>query len=220
MKILFAFAHPDDEAYGPAGTIRRLTDAGHDVWVLSFCRGNRLGAESVEDTRQRAFKKSCKILGAKPIMLDSTDTQLKLDVAVRELCRIIDEIKPDAIYTHNISDVHQDHRIAAEAALIAARPKPESTIQAFYMCEIPAATDWSFGQLGDHFVPTTFVRVTDLMDVKRQVLELYSTEIYEYPDARSVKSMEVLAMNRGRVSGVEYAEAFKLIFEVDRTCRQ
>jgi LmbE family N-acetylglucosaminyl deacetylase len=217
MKILFAFAHPDDEAYGPAGTIRRLTDAGHQVWIASLCKGNRLGTESVEDARKKAFKKSCKLLGATPIMFNSSDTMLTLDVAIRDLCEVIEDIVPDAIYTHNISDVHQDHRIVAEAALIAARPKPESTIQAFYMCEIPAASDWSFGQLGDAFVPTTFVKVTEFMDIKRQALELYATEIYDYPDARSVYSMEVLAMNRGRVSGVEYAEAFKLIFEVDRT---
>lgn len=216
MKILFAFAHPDDEAYGPAGTIRRLVEAGHSVWILSFCKGNRPGFD-VEDTRQKSFKKSCKLLGATPIMLDSSDTLLSLDVAVKELCRIVEEIQPDAIYTHNISDVHQDHRIAAEAALIASRPKVGCTIQALYMCEVPSATEWSFGQLGNPFVPTSYVNVTDYMDLKRKVLELYGTEIYDYPDARSVESMEVMAKNRGRVVGIEYAEAFKLVLEVDRT---
>jgi len=45
MKILFIFAHPDDEAYGPAGTISKLAKDGNDVVVVSLCNGRRPGME-------------------------------------------------------------------------------------------------------------------------------------------------------------------------------
>ena len=64
MRILFAFAHPDDEAFGPCCTIRKLVNEGHNVIVSSMCNGARPGAEHVSSKRKAAFAESCAILGA------------------------------------------------------------------------------------------------------------------------------------------------------------
>ena len=55
MNILFIFAHPDDEAYGPAGTIAKLSKH-NNVSVVSLCQGNRPGNEKVSENRQKSFK--------------------------------------------------------------------------------------------------------------------------------------------------------------------
>lgn len=212
MNVLFVFAHPDDEAFGPAGTIARSVDAGDNVWVLSLCKGDRPGSEQVANGRQKAFAASCYILGATPLMKDSSDVHLDYHVAMRDVEDVIKEIKPNAVYTHNITDLHKDHRLTAEVCQVACRPKPDSTIDEFYMCESPASTEWTFGQREPAFNPNVFYDVSDYMTKKEQVMALYSTETYEYPDARSIKSMQVMAMNRGRQAGVEYAEAVKLVF--------
>ena len=57
-KIFFLFAHPDDEAYGPAGTIAKLSK-DNQVIVVSLCNGARPGYEHVADARSFAFIKSC-----------------------------------------------------------------------------------------------------------------------------------------------------------------
>jgi len=46
-------------------------------------------------------------------------------------------------------------------------------------------------------------------------LSLYTTETYAYPDARSIEAMEVRAKFRGTQVGVNFAEAFQLVFSKD-----
>lgn len=216
MKILFVFAHPDDEAYGAGGTIAKLS-ADNEVYVLALCQGNRPGAETVATSRQEAFFNTCSQLGVTSMSFKHyNDLDLEFLDAVREIEKAVNDIKPEIVYTNNISDLHKDHRIMAEAALAVCRPKPNSTVKKLYMCEMPAATEWSFGLINGSFNPNTFVDITDYIDLKKAVLGNYTTETYEYPDARSVKAMEVMAMQRGKQAGVMYAEAFQLVFSLDR----
>ena len=215
MRILFVFAHPDDEAYGPAGTIYKLTQAGHDVTIASMCMGDRPGAEEVMDDRIDAFEKSCNALGAKFVMFGGHDLHLEYHETLRHIETLVNELEPQEVYTHNISDIHKDHRLVAECTLVATRPKPESPVNALYMCELPSSTDWAFGQLGEAFTPNYYVDVSIEIYKKQQVMGYYTTETYMYPDARSIESMESLAMYRGKQIGVHRAEAFKQVYRLD-----
>jgi LmbE family N-acetylglucosaminyl deacetylase len=214
MNIVFIFAHPDDEAFGPAGTIAKLSEE-HTVSVISLCKGNRPGAEQVAQARIDAFKKSCNLLGATPYIFGSSDLHLEYHQAMRDVELVIKETQPEIVFTHNISDVHKDHRLLAEVVLAACRPKPESTVRELYFCEIAASTDWAFGQCGEPFGPNTYYNISEYINLKSQVMSLYSTEIYKFPDARSVESMRVMAQNRGRQIGVNFAEAFQRVFALD-----
>lgn len=214
-NVLFVFAHLDDESFGPAGTIAKHAAQGDNVCVYSLCRGNRPGA-SVEDSRQEAFINACAVLGAKPVIGANDDVFLDAHAASADITDMIREFQPEIVYTHNISDLHRDHRIVAETCVVACRPKPECSVRQLLMCEIPASTEWTFGTIEPAFTPNVFKDVTDFMDVKREALGLYSTETYEFPDARSVKSMEVMAEFRGKQVGSQFAEAFRLVFSHDR----
>jgi len=216
MKILFIFAHPDDEAYGPAGTIAKLVKEGHSVFISSLCIGDRPGSETVSKSRGEAFSESCKKLGVKDYsILGYHDAKLTIEDSIKAVEKEVKKYKPDIVYTHNISDLHRDHRLVAEAAMVACRPKPNSTVKKLYMCEIPSSTDWTFGELDPVFVPNVYTDVSSAIHTKVQVMGFYSTEIYNYPDARSVESMECLAMYRGKQIGVHRAEAFKLVFSIE-----
>ena len=214
MNILFIFAHPDDEAYGPAGTIAK-SSKDHNVTVISLCNGARPGNEHVEKSRTDAFIKSCGLLGASWKMYGSPDCSLNSRDTLQTIENLIKICNPNIVYTHNISDVHQDHRIVSEACLVACRPKPGSTINSLYMCETASSTDWAFGQIEPVFVPNVYVDIENYIGTKMQCLEMYSTEIYEFPDPRSIKSIETMANNRGKQIGVAHAEAFKLVFKLD-----
>jgi LmbE family N-acetylglucosaminyl deacetylase len=213
MNILFIFAHPDDEAYGPAGTIAQLSK-NNKVTVISLCKGDRPGNEQVSDDRIEAFEKSCETLGASFAMCSGSDCKLEYCDTLSKIETFIKNLEPEIIYTNNISDIHKDHRLVAECVLVASRPKPESTVKELYMCEMPSSTDWSFGQLGDTFQPNYYRDVSMEIYKKQQVMGYYNTETYNYPDARSIESMESLAMYRGKQVGVHRAEAFKLIFSI------
>jgi hypothetical protein len=214
MKIAFIFAHPDDESYGPAGTISKLS-LTEDVYVFSLCNGSRPGNEHVFSKRTEAFYKSCEMMSAKPIMHDFLDCTLTYTDTLKLVENIIEEYSPEVVYTHNIGDIHLDHRIVSESCMVACRPKPDSSVKKLYFSELPASTDWAFSKIHSKFEPNTFVDVTNFMDLKRQCLKLYTTEIYEYPDCRSVESMETRAKFRGTQIGVNFAEAFQLVFSKD-----
>lgn len=212
-KILFVFAHPDDEAFGPAGTIAKLSK-NNEVHVVIMCNGARPGSIHVTKSRQQSLALSCEQLGVSHCYSGRyDDCTLTLPQAIDVLERAIILIRPEIIYTHNTSDVHQDHRVVGEAALIACRPKVGSPIKELYMCE-NVTSDWGFGMTGNSFVPDTFVDITQQMDSKQQALSYYHSEIYDFPDARSVTGARVLAQKRGMQVGVEFAEAFKQVFRL------
>ena len=214
MKILFIFAHPDDEAYGPAGTIHKLANAGHSVTVVSMCKGDRPGSEEVSTGRMAGFEKSCMALGAAPIIFLGSDCKLEYCDTLKQIEEVVNDLEPEVVYTHSISDIHKDHRLVAECVMVATRPKPGSSIKELYMCELPSSTDWAFGQLGGSFVPNTYVDVSMEIYKKQQVMGYYTTETYDYPDARSIESIESFAMYRGKQVGMHRAEAFKQIFKL------
>ena len=108
--------------------------------------------------------------------------------------------------------MNHDQRIVAEATLIACRPKPGCSVNELYFFEVPSSTDWTFNQIQPAFQPTTYVDVSDFIDAKKSALLRYSTETYEFPDARSVEAMTTLAKYRGFQVGFENAEAFRLVF--------
>lgn len=213
MNILFAFAHPDDEAFGPAGTIAKLVKEGHSVSVVAFCRGDRHGRDEIAAARMRAFRKSCEALGAVAFTDNEDDFSLNEQRVIKQLGKLVELLNPDVVYTHNINDLHCDHKIVAQAALVVCRPGINSNIRALYMCEMPAATDWAFNT---QFQPNVYIDVSKFIELKKEVLLMYGMELHKSPDPRSVQGVITLAQYRGQQVSTNYAEAFQLVFSHDR----
>lgn len=206
-KILFLIAHPDDEAYGPFGTIAKLAQ-DNEVILYCICNGERPGNTQVSSDRVFALKANCEQLGIEWHIQNNPDCSLEYRDTLANVEGIINCFKPDIVYTHSNTDVHTDHKLVAETALVACRPKPDSSVKELYFFEIP-----QFAQSQGSFVPNVYIDVTDYIDVKKQALTRYSTETYEFPDARSVEAVEVLSKYRGYAVGVKHAEAFHLVFK-------
>ena len=213
MTTLFVLAHPDDEAFGPAGTIAKCAKDG-DVVVYSMCNGSRPGSEHVATARQAAFKRSCALLGATPVMDDNNDLTLGYTDVMKAVMEVVQKFKPTVVYTHNISDINIDHRMVAEASMVACRPHPTSSVKELYFCEVLSSTSWSFGQIQPVFEPNVYVDVSEYMSKKIGALAMYKTELRDAPDARSSDAMIALATYRGCQVGVLEAEAFKQVFVV------
>jgi LmbE family N-acetylglucosaminyl deacetylase len=118
VKVLFIFAHPDDEAFGPAGTIMTHLGAGDDVTVVSLCKGNRPGAD-VEDSRGLQFHENCKAMGVRGVLLNQSDCLMTREETSKAVEQLINDIQPSTVYTHFVGDVHQDHRLVAECVTVA-----------------------------------------------------------------------------------------------------
>lgn len=212
--IFFIYAHPDDEAFCASGSIYQLAKK-NKVYVISLCRGNRPGYEEEEGSRKKSFTESNEVLGSIPIIFDNDDTNLGFNEARKSIELLIHKYNPEVVYTHSHSDIHRDHRVVSEATMVAVRPTPENSVNEVYSTEHISSTDWSFDFDGSGlFSPNTYVEMDqESMDIKTKVLEFYSTELREYPDSRSIESMNILSQYRGKQVGVKNAEAFKLIFK-------
>jgi len=118
--LVAIFAHPDDEAFGPAGTIKKYSET-HDIYLICATRGeageNHLGKKkkSIAEIREEELKTSAKILGVKRVIfLDYIDGCLcnnQYHEIANKIRSITDQIKPEIFLTFEIRGVsgHLDH---------------------------------------------------------------------------------------------------------------
>ena len=223
--ILVAAAHPDDEVLGCGGTLARHAGHGDDVHVLFFADGtsSRLGGGATDQpirARSSEAIEAAKIMGINPPQFlglpdQRLDSKNLLDLT-RALESVVSKLSPMVVYTHHGSDLNLDHRLAYQAVLTACRPVPGSTVREIYAFETLSSTEWSDPGIGPGFSPTRFVDVTDQLDRKLNALAAYKSEMREFPHPRSLEGARALARIRGACVGVEAAEAFAVIRQIER----
>lgn len=221
-NILVVAAHPDDEVLGCGGTIARLTEEGHDVYVAILGEGITSRYDKREHANQEIVKElqnqsrqASKLLGVKDLFLydlpdNRFDTVLLLEV-VKLFEDLIKNIEPQIIFTHHSGDLNIDHTVTNRAMLTATRPLPGTCVKEIYAFEILSSTDWSFNQLHGIFHPNVYFNIKETIDKKKNAMKLYNYELRTFPHPCSIEFIEINAKHRGSVVGIEYAEAFELI---------
>ena len=63
------------------------------------------------------------------------------------------------------------------------------------------------------FRPNIFVDISQYLDEKIETMQIYKSEIGNFPFPRSEKTIRSLAAFRGSQCGYEAAEAFELVYE-------
>lgn len=118
--IVGVFAHPDDESFGPGGTIAKLAKY-NDVYVICVTGGDagqnhRKGtSRKLSDIRHDELKEAGKILGVKKRYClkykDGTLSNNKYHEIASKIEKILKKIKPDIIMTFEPKGVsgHIDH---------------------------------------------------------------------------------------------------------------
>ena len=123
MNILAIGAHPDDIELGCGGTLLKVVQKGHPVYMYTLTRG---GASGKVIRRSNELVDSAKSIGATTLWIDDyEDSKVYL---TKELINSIEffirKSKADVIYTHPLRDNHHDHRAIAEATIEAGRFTP------------------------------------------------------------------------------------------------
>lgn len=129
-KLLAVFAHPDDEAFGPGGTLARYGTEGVEIHILTATRGEAglWDEESknkeqitnnkelkIHHIREQELLKSAKILGIKKVeFLDFVDGTLSNSIyhkLAEKIIKKIDQFKPHVLLTTERLGVsgHLDH---------------------------------------------------------------------------------------------------------------
>jgi LmbE family N-acetylglucosaminyl deacetylase len=115
-RILVLSPHPDDEAIGCGGTIRKHVKEGDTVHVVFLTSGEKGGhgrtAELTRRLREREARKAARILGvAQAEFWREPDGTLRATTAaVARLRRKVRTWRPDRIYVTHDRETHPDHR--------------------------------------------------------------------------------------------------------------
>ncbi len=118
-EVLVVCAHPDDEAVGCGGALRRHALRGDRVTAVFLTSGEGGGhgeeAQRHRRTREREARRAGAILGIAALQFwHEPDGRLRArEELVRRLATLIDSLWPARIYAPHKRDAHPDHRAAS-----------------------------------------------------------------------------------------------------------
>lgn len=188
MKCLFIGAHPDDIEFSCGGTILRLVEEGHEVYIAIMTNG---GAAQNSDIQERVEeqKKAAAFLGAKELyLLGCMDGGITVDgYTISYVGELISKIYPDIVFTHSPTDSHQDHRNTAEIVKSATRRR----------CSLLYFDSYS----SVDFKPNLYVDISRYLGRKAELLSIFKSQVKKYK-AREIDFIE-LAFLRTRLNGCE-----------------
>jgi LmbE family N-acetylglucosaminyl deacetylase len=202
LNVLCVGGHPDDPESGCAGTLSRYAALGHNVSILYLTRGERgIRGKSLDEAakiRSAECEAACKIIGATPHFFGQTDGATEATRAhVDAMTKLLTEQKTDVVFTHWPIDTHMDHQVASFLTIRACMALGHRPRLYFFEVDTGAQTEG--------FQPDTYIDVSNVLEKKKAALLAH---VSQGGDAIWRDYHEVIALWRGRESGVKAAEAF------------
>ena len=206
MKVLVIACHPDDEVLGCGGVIQRHVNQGDsvDVCIVTIAPDPEWSDEyrinKIEE--QKEVDKLLEISNR----YFFNYLALTLNTIDRgrfnwHFYKIIEQVRPDIIYTHYNRELNEEHNLVSMATLVGSRIPNKATI---YMYETPS-TRFSLTP----FKPNYYVILnSEQVEKKIKAFKIYSSEVKRQPHPRSIPGIKNLIYSRGDEIGKFYAEAF------------
>jgi N-acetylglucosamine malate deacetylase 1 len=216
MRTLVIAPHPDDETLGCGGTLlRRGADGAELAWLIVTCMTEQGGWSTEEvQTRDKEILSVAELIGfSKVYNLRLPTTQLDT-LPTRDLvdhfARVFGEFQPEEVLLPHRSDVHTDHKIVFDVAAACTKWFRFPSVRKVLAYETLSETEFGL-ESESCFKPNYFVDISEYLDTKLKIMEIYSSEIGIFPFPRSIEGIEALARYRGTNSGFNAAEAFQLL---------
>jgi LmbE family N-acetylglucosaminyl deacetylase len=202
--LLAVFAHPDDEAYRPGGTLVLLAERGVTVHLLTATRGEASSCgdpplctpEELPAMRERELRCACAALGIQPpILLDHLDGHLSEadpELVIAQILQVVRQVRAQAILTFGPDGLsgHPDHiaigRLAEEAF------RRCETVSELYTVAVPQSLATRMGMAQVRPVPDEDIAITvdvaSVWDAKMAAIRCHATQVSSSPLMRA--SME------------------------------
>ena len=129
----------------------------------------------------------------------------------RAIEKILKELQINILFLPHNGDIHNDHKVVFNAAMVAARPINNYTVKEIYCFETLSETEWAHPFSNDVFIPNFFVDISDFFQTKIEAMKCFKSQLRDYPSSRSLEALEALSRFRGSTVGYHYAEAFMII---------
>lgn len=202
LNVVCVGAHPDDPESGCGGTLSKCAQAGHNVTIIYLTRGEagipgKTHAEAAT-TRAKEAEEACRLLKARPVFAGQIDGETVVDNQWTErIHALLQDIKPDMLFTHWPLDTHRDHQAAGILTMRSWQQLGRSfDLYYFEVCR---------GEQTLTFHPTDYVDITSTRDLKRNAVFCHQSQ-----DPPGIYSCGHAAMEefRGREIRAGAAEAF------------
>ncbi|MFC3882204.1 bacillithiol biosynthesis deacetylase BshB2 [Bacillus songklensis] len=183
--ILVVFPHPDDEAFGVAGTVALARKNGTSVTYICGTlgeMGRNMGRplfanrETLPQIRKKELEDVCRVLDIEDLRMlglrDKTLEFLDEEEFANNIKAVIDEVKPTYIITHYPGyAVHPDHNATGAAVVRAVSMMPEN--------ERPVVLAHAFSKdcrqvLGE---PDVVINIEKVKDTKIAALQAHRSQI-------------------------------------------
>ena len=202
MKLLAVFAHPDDETFGPGGTLARYALTGNTCRLVTFTRGEAgsLGPAKYltpeELGRLRSTELECAVNAlqlSSHRLCDLPDKRLAglpPETGLAVIRQEIETFEPDLVLTFHRDGIsgHPDHQAVARWCLQAVRDKTGPRLLGYGIAEAQAHRV-GFRRLRP--IPdaevTHVIDVTSYLDNKLRAIECHKSQSELWNKLRSVE---------------------------------
>jgi LmbE family N-acetylglucosaminyl deacetylase len=218
MKTIVIAPHPDDEILGAGGTLlRRKSEGGSVAWLIGTEISTAAGwSDEKVARREREIERGRSVIGFDEVFqLGFPTTQLDrfpMGEIVAAISKIFQTFQPNEVLVPHYSDVHTDHRVLFTAVASCTKWFRYPSVTRVLAYETLSETDFSIGHEAV-FRPNVFVDIAPYMEKKIEAIDIYTSELGEFPFPRSHEAIRALAKVRGAASGFMAAEAFELLRE-------
>ncbi len=212
-KIIVFAPHADDAEIAMGGTISRLSKNNKVTIVTAIIPNENVRGKKNQymiNNRLKEQKKSAKILGANLVVLNINQYEFGY---FRKFIQIIDnvifDLKPDIVFSCWEHDTHQDHQALSKIIYSALRKNNISLY--LYEAMLPGGIN------SNVFNPTLFIDISKQIKKKIASLKQYKSVFKNKNNtySRYYDSIIARAKFRGGCIGVEYAEAFQVIKQIN-----
>ena len=215
MKTLVVAPHPDDEVLGPGGTLLRTKSEGNSTAWLIVTEMTKGYSKEQSSQRDKEIKEISKLFSFDKVYQAKFPTAeldtIPIKDLINEINKTIKDFTPDEILVPHPGDIHSDHQIVHNAILSCTKWFRYPFIKRILAYETLSETNFD-SDPNRAFIPNVFIDITDFLDKKVAAMEIYSSEIGEFPFPRSEVAIKSLARYRGSSSGFLAAESFSLLF--------
>ena len=213
-NILVIAPHPDDETLGCGGTLLRHIDEGDKVyWLICTTITQKLGY-SIDrlNLRQNEISDvfmSYGFVGYKQLSFITTELDLvSKRKLVIEISKYVHEVKPHTIYIPYRNDVHTDHAQVFDASIACTKSFRYPFVRKVCVYETLSETEFGMRTDDPGFKPNMWVNISDYLDRKIEIMNIFESELGEHPFPRSESCIQAKALLHGTIASCKYAESF------------
>jgi LmbE family N-acetylglucosaminyl deacetylase len=210
-KVLVVAVHPDDETIGCGGTILKHISNGDEVSCLFVTNGNTVQKETIPKLKKAYGLTNAFQCNLPEIIL----SDLSLKEIIDSISIIIKKYQPNVLYLPNRSDPHSDHRITFDAFQSIIKTFRFPFIKKVMMLEVISETDFAPALNENMFIPHVFVNISEYFEKKMEILKIFESELLDFPQTRSLNTMQAYNRYRGSQINSDYAEVFMLLKEIN-----